>query len=605
MSVWLALVLLWPLLIMLRNGMWLAMEQGGIRRAGPLPELIDAWWLTAPLPALLLALGTVEATLAMEGWLLGGLWQLDEARRPWLAFSALLWFLAGCYARGYLAGEQRRAEAGDGESFRRLVGFTLLWPLTLVGNLLLIVAEDIPSFYLGFAIMTLAAYGLVVHAGHRDARLGGFSYLVMAFFGEALILGGLLWSAGSAEAMTLTELRATIAEAEQGLWMATLLWLGFGVKAGVIGLHAWLPLAHPVAPTPASAVLSGVMVKAGVLGWLSTLPLGVPEAGLAPLGQAMTLLGLAGAFVAAALGVVQRHPKAVLAYSSVSQLGMLASMVGMGLSSPSLWPALLVPVALFAGHHGMTKGALFLGVGISEHPPRLPIWLIWLLLALPAFSLSGALASGLIAKGAMKEALYAGGHTSLVTFLSLAAVGSTVLMTRTLWRQWRERGEDSTSWRSPMSLSWLFAVLAAAAVPFWLPIGEGVAWPPMKDLPGLLWPVALGLVLAGLTLLAAKARQGEARQGEWRFTARLRPGDLWWGYASLASGIAARLGRLGATLEVRRLGIRSALARRERRTIAWLDELTRYERGFVRLAVPLMVAVAVLLFLGFLLAGPG
>ncbi|QHC49315.1 hypothetical protein EKK97_06345 [Billgrantia tianxiuensis] len=112
------------------------------------------------------------------------------------------------------------------------------------------------------------------------------------------------------------------------------------------------------------------------------------------------------------------------------------------------------------------------------------------------------------------------------------------------------------------------------------------------------------MVLAGLTLLAAKARQGEARQGEWRFTACLRPGDLWWGYAALARGIAARLGRLGATLETRRLGIRSALARRERRTVAWLDELTRYERGFVHLAVPLMVAVAVLLFLGFLLAGP-
>ncbi|MFQ3789274.1 complex I subunit 5 family protein [Halomonas sp. A29] len=595
MSLLLPLALLWPWLIMLRNGMWLAMEQGRLRRTRSRPELIDGWWISAPLPALLLALWPGELTLVMDGWLLGGLWQLDGSRRPWLMFSALLWFLAGYYARGYLADEQRCAEAGDTNAFRRLLGFTLLWPLTLIGNLLLIIAEDIPSFYLGFATMTLAAYGLVVHAGHRDARLGGLAYLVMAFLGEALILGGLLWSAGSAGVVTLTELRAAITEAEQGLWMATLLWLGFGVKAGVVGLHVWLPLAHPVAPTPASAVLSGVMVKAGMLGWLSTLPLGNPEAGLVPLGQVITLMGLIGAFSAALLGVAQRHPKAVLAYSSVSQLGMLASLVGIGLSAPALWPALLAPVVLFAGHHGLTKGALFLGVGISEHPPRLPAWLIWLMLALPAFSLSGAFASGLVAKGFMKEALYQGGHSALVTWLSLAAVGSTLLMARALWRQWRERGAHSISWRSPMSLAWLFTVLASASVPLWLPIGEaGVPWPPLKELPGLLWPVALGLALAGLVLIAARAGVGE-----WRITARLRPGDLWWGYAALARRAAVKVGKLGAQLEVRGQRIRARLTEKERRTIAWLDDLARYERGFAHLTVPLMVGIAVLLVLGF------
>ncbi|MCE8016171.1 hypothetical protein HOP62_08785 [Halomonas sp. MCCC 1A17488] len=593
MSLLLAVVPLWPLLVMLYAGLRLALARLGSRRGRPRLELFDAVWLSAPLPALLLALWPGELALSMQSWMLGGLWQLDGARRPWLLFGALLWLLAGWYARGYLAHERRQAGEGDADAVGRLLGFTLLWPLTLAGNLLLILAEDIPSFYLGFVTMTLAAYGLVVHARDRDARLGGLAYIVMALVGEGLILAGLLWSAGSAEALTLSELRAAIVEAEQGPWMATLLWLGFGVKAGVIGLHVWLPLAHPVAPTPASAVLSGVMVKAGVLGWLSTLPLGVPEAGLVRLGEAIVLAGLAGAFVAALLGVTQRQPKAVLAYSSVSQLGMLASLVGVGLAAPALWPALLAPVTLFAAHHGMTKGALFLGVGISEHPPRLPAWLIVTLLSVPALSLGGALTSGLVAKGFIKEALYGSEYAALTSWLSLAAVGSTLLMARALWRQWRGRGEPSLPWRAPMSLAWLGAVLAAVSVPLWLPI-DGAKWPPLKDLPGLLWPVALGLGLAGLVLLAARARSGE-----WGVAARLPAGDLWWGYTALARRVVAGLTRAGAGLVASGQRLRARLVEREHRAIDWLDGLTHAERVFTRLAVPLMVGVAVLLLLGF------
>ncbi|WP_111415559.1 complex I subunit 5 family protein [Billgrantia lactosivorans] len=596
MSLLLALAPLWPLLVMLNAGLRLALalSRSGPRRGRPRLELLDAVWLSAPLPALLLALWPGELALSMQSWMLGGVWQLDAMRRPWLLFAALLWLLAGGYARGYLADERRRARAGEGTARRRLTAFALLWPLTLAGNLLLILAEDIPSFYLGFVTMTLAAYGLVVHAGGREARLGGFSYLVLALVGEGLILMGLLWSAGSAEALTLSGLRTAIAEAEQGLWMATLLWLGFGVKAGVVGLHVWLPLAHPVAPTPASAVLSGVMVKAGVLGWLSTLPLGVVEAGLAPLGGWITGAGLAGAFVAAVLGVCQRHPKAVLAYSSVSQLGMLASLVGVGLSEPSLWPALLAPVTLFAGHHGMTKGALFFGVGVSEHPPRLPAWLIWPLLALPALSLSGALASGLIAKSFMKEVLYESAHAWLLTWLSLAAVGSTLLMARALWRQWRGRGEPCMAWYAPMPLAWLSAVLAAAAVPLWLPFGEaGIPWPAPGDLLGLVWPALVGLTLAGLLLWVAQAGSGR-RPAAPRWPA----GDLWWGYAAAAGWAAAGLARAQAALESRGQRLRARLVEVEHRVIDWLDGLAHAERGFIHFAVPLAVGVTALLLLG-------
>ena len=592
----LILAILWPFVLMLRSPLRLMTEQDALWRPGPRPKLLDGWWASAPLPALALALWPGDATLLMEGWLLGGVWQLDEARRPWLLFSTLLWGLAGIYARGYLIAEQQAAEAGDGDTFRRLTGFALLWPLTLAGNLLLLLAEDIPSFYLGFAVMTFAAYGLVVHADNRDAHLGGRAYLIMALFGEALILGGLLWAAGSAETLTLTGLREGIAGAEQGAWMATVLWLGFGVKAGVVGLHVWLPLAHPVAPTPASAVLSGVMIKAGLVGWLSVLPLGDPAAGLEAPGQLVIVLGLTGALGAALFGITQRHPKAVLAYSSVSQMGMLTTLVGVGLLEPSLGPPLSVAVVLFAAHHGMTKGALFLGIGISEHPPRLPAWLLWPLLALPALSLTGALASGLASKWAFKDVLYEGGHGALVTWLSLAAVGTTLLMTRALWRQWCERGHNLIPWRGTMPLAWLLAIVAAMSVPLWLPVAGGVdaPWPPPDELPGLLWPVGAGLALAGLGLywLVDITRR---RRVVWR----LMPGDLWWLYTVLARYLGAGLTSFADGLERRGSGLRARLVARERRAIAWVDGLTRHERRFRQLAVPLMIGVAVLLLLGF------
>jgi hydrogenase-4 component B len=581
--------LLWPLVLVLRAPLMAALVERGEYRFP-----LDPLWATAPLPALALALLGADGGLSLSAWLLGGAWVLDEPRRVLLAFTALLWTLSGWYARGYLAGDGERATAGNGAAASRLARFAVLWPLTLSGNLLLLMAEDIASFYLGFAVMTFAAYGLVIHAGTRDALLGGRAYLIMAVLGEGLILGGLLWGAGSLGTLTLGGLREGLATAANGVWIGLLLWLGFGVKAGVAGLHLWLPLAHPVAPTPASAVLSGAMVKAGVVGWMVTLPLGLEEtdAGFAWLGRAMLVTGLAGAIGAALVGVCQRHPKAVLAYSSVSQLGMLAALVGTGLAAPALWPALSAAVVLFAAHHGLTKGALFLGVGIGEHPPRLPAWALALLLALPALSLAGALGSGLVTKWAIKAVLYDGGASGLVTWLSLAAVGTTVLMARTLWCQWQgerlARADGLVPLAAPMSLAWLLLVACALTLPLWLPaLGMRPASPPAGELVGLWWPLGAGLAMS---LLVGWLAHRRVLRVTWR---RPPPGDLWW---PLAGGTRrlARGGRAWLTwlAEAKAAWVAWWVAR-EREGVALLDGLSCGEAWLRRHAAVLMMAVAV------------
>jgi NADH:ubiquinone oxidoreductase subunit 5 (subunit L)/multisubunit Na+/H+ antiporter MnhA subunit len=282
----------------------------------------------------------------------------------------------------------------------------------------------------------------------------------------------------------------------------------------------------------------------------------------------------------------------VLAYSSVSQMGMLAALVALGLLQPDSWPALSVLVLFFAAHHGLSKGALFLGVGISEQPPRLPTWLLWTLLTLPVLSLAGALGSGLIAKWGIKKALEAAGEETLAVWLSLAAVGTTLLMARTLWRQWRPWSQHAPMpaadrhLLAPMPLAWLLSVLAALSLPLWFSLLAGrFAWPPLSAIPALLWPLGLGLLLS--LALGWGLRRVATRLSDW-----LPAGDLWWPLAfcgrwlwRLARGLLQGLAILQAAW------IAWWIAR-ERAGLAGLDTLTRAEGWLRRQLALLLLAVA-------------
>lgn len=518
MTLLLLAALLWPLCVA-GNVVW-----QGYRTPVAARRYFTWVWITASWPAFLLAYAG-EAQWIVEAWMLGGDWELNALSRPWLAFTTLLWSLAAVHGRGYFAAEQAKAHAGDHAAERRLMRLALLWPLTFLGNVLLIIAQDIASFYLGFALMTFAAYALVVHSGSQEARLGAKAYLILAVVGEGLILGGFLWAAGTAETLSLQGVREGIAEADQGALMALLLWLGFGVKAGVIGLHVWLPLAHPVAPAPASAVLSGAMIKAGLLGWLNVLPLGFD--GLSPeliqLGRWILVAGLAAAFGAAFYGVWQHHPKAVLAYSSISQMGMLTAMVAMGLVAPGVWPLLLPGLVLFAAHHALAKGALFMGTSISEHMPRWPLPLLFALIALPGVSLTGALAAGMISKWGVKHALYEMEHTLLIMLLTWAAIGTAALVSVCVWRQWQQRHLGGSDAFQPGA--WLVAVIAGLTTPLWLPLPEGsVVLPPVGEWLGIVWPFPVGVLLVVISMYWLR-----------HLSAKRPPaGDLWWLYSVVA-----------------------------------------------------------------------
>jgi hydrogenase-4 component B len=490
----------------------------------------------APVPALLLSVSATPDTSAHLNWLLlGATLGLTEITRVFLLFTAVLWLGAGIHARGYLHDDPQRPR------------FELLWLLTLTGNLLLILAQDVVTFYAGFALMTFAAYGLVVHSGKAEARRAGRVYLVMAVLGEGLILAGILLVVGETAAPMLpllADLPAVIAQSARRDLLIALLFFGFGVKAGLPLLHLWLPLAHPVAPVPASAVLSGAMIKAGLIAWLHFLPIGLVSL---PGWSAFAIgAGLLAAFGAAFVGLHQQQPKTVLAYSSISQMGLITVGVGMALQAPELKPLLVGAIAVYALHHALAKGALFLGVAIARHPGRRVGPLLWVLLALPALALAGVLTSGVVAKIGLKAALgspvnFPGWWDHLPRLLELAAVGTTLILARYLWLIRSESRGD----RAPLSIwfGWGLVLAAGPALVF-LPAHWGLtetASATAYDWVGLGWPVLVGTLLALIGL-------------RWLRPWPIPPGDL---LALIAPGLAA----------IARLRIRASQATKRARSL--------------------------------------
>jgi formate hydrogenlyase subunit 3/multisubunit Na+/H+ antiporter MnhD subunit len=213
-------------------------------------------------PTLTLLLLPYQGAVFELPWLLlGARLGMDAYGLPLMLLAITAWTLAGWHARRTLPAERQPA-------------FFLFWLLTWCGNSCVFLTLDAASFYAAYALMTFSAYGLVVHLGRPEDFRAGRVYLTMAVLGEALLIGGLLLLAAEVGNAPLELAPQLVADALRGPWIAALMLAGFGVKMGLVGLHMWLPLAHPQAPVPASAVLSGVIIKAGLMGWLRFLPLG-------------------------------------------------------------------------------------------------------------------------------------------------------------------------------------------------------------------------------------------------------------------------------------------------------------------------------------------
>jgi hydrogenase-4 component B len=289
---------------------------------------------------------------------------------PWLgahlridalaAFFLVVVNLGGATASLYALGYGRHEEAPS-----RVLPF---YPAYLAAMNLVVLASDAFTFLVSWEFMSLTSWALVI-AHHRDKEnlRAGFVYLLMASFGTLTLLLGFGLLAGPGGNYAFDAMRATHPSSALAALVLILALIGAGSKAGVVPLHAWLPLAHPAAPSQVSALMSGVMTKVAVYGFVRIVfdLLGAPA-----WWWSMVVLAVGG--VTAAIGVLyalmQHDLKRLLAYHTVENIGII--FIGLGLSlafkAEGLeWAAALaLTAALFhVFNHSVFKSLLFFGAG--------------------------------------------------------------------------------------------------------------------------------------------------------------------------------------------------------------------------------------------------
>jgi multicomponent Na+:H+ antiporter subunit A len=444
---------------------------------------MSSWLAIAPFPAFACALFAVhDVPLSFGTRQLRLTFVQDTPGAILLGVAALLWITSGSYASACLRGQPNR---------RR---FAVCWLMALTGCIGVFLAADMVSFYFMLALLTLGAGGLIIHDDTPEAWRAGAVYVGLALLAESLLLPAFIMLAMNAsDGLLIRDAIAVLPTSPQRDLIIALLVAGFGIKAALVPLHFWMPLAYTAAPIPAAAVLSGAVVKASVLGLIRFLPLGTA---MPDWGTALVAAGLLGAFYGVAIGITQKNPKTVLAYSSVSQMGFIVAVIGTGVSAGDDGVALAV--AFYAGHHVMVKGALFLAVGVITAGGARPMWVL-LPAAIVGLGLGGLpLTRGALAKLAVKGPF---GDGFAGTLAMLSAAGTTLLMLYFL-RRLAESAKRDESAPAALVRPWLLMALLSMAVPWMvyeaLPIGT---WQDALS-PYALWELSWPMLLGGVFTLA-------------------------------------------------------------------------------------------------------
>jgi len=302
---------------------------------GPLTEVAHSW--AVPAGSLVAGLDPLSAFFLI----------------PMLALSAL----TAVYGREYLLAYAKRKSLGPPTFF-----FNLL-VASMVG---VVVARDGLLFLFAWEVMTLASYALIVFE-YEDATVqrAGWVYLIAAHIGVACLFAMFLLLGRASGSLQFAAF--TTPTAPTLVFLLAL--VGFGVKAGVVPLHVWLPEAHAAAPSHVSALMSGVLIKMGIYGLLRVMTF-LPFS--SRWGPTLMWLGLAGALVGISLALYQRDLKRVLAYSSIENIGLILLGIGIGLWGASHGYARLAALGFAGGllhvwNHVLMKGLMFLSAGSVLH----------------------------------------------------------------------------------------------------------------------------------------------------------------------------------------------------------------------------------------------
>ena len=281
-------------------------------------------------------------------------------------FFLLLLGAAGAGISIFAAGYFR---AGEGTAPGLLC---LQYHVFLASMVLVVVANDAYLFMVAWETMALSSYFLVT-TQHRipEIRRAGFLYLLIAHVGAISILLCFGVLQGGSWKFTFDAMRGPTLPPAWATVAFLLALLGFGAKAGLVPLHVWLPEAHPAAPSPVSAMMSGLMLKTAVYGVLR-VTFDLLHTGLWWWGALVLGVGLFTALFGAVFAAVQTDMKRLLAYSSIENVGMIFCGIGLAILFRAfdlrLFAALALSAALIhALNHAFFKSLLFLATGSVLH----------------------------------------------------------------------------------------------------------------------------------------------------------------------------------------------------------------------------------------------
>lgn len=235
-------------------------------------------------------------------------------------------------------------------------------------------ASNIFSFLVSWEAMSLISYFLVTSdIEDEKAQRAGFTYATMTHVGTALIVASFMLAYSATGSMDFEGIRAGLIGKPAGLRSAIFLlsFFGFGIKAGIVPLHIWLPRAHPAAPSNISALMSGIMIKTGIYG-IVRIGVDVLGGNVIWWGVLVLVVGALSSVLGVLYALMEHDLKRLLAYHSVENIGIILLGVGAGMIFYSNGQTALAGLALAAGlyhtmNHALFKGLLFIGAGSVLH----------------------------------------------------------------------------------------------------------------------------------------------------------------------------------------------------------------------------------------------
>ena len=292
------------------------------------------------------------ASFSLEGFCgLGLHLRVDGFRSLYACIAAFMWMMSGLFSREYFAHYHNR---------NRYYFFNLM---TLGATLGVFLSDDLYTTFIFFEIMSLTSYTWVAQEETPGAMRAAGTYLAVAVIGGLTTLMGLFLLWHQLGTLSFTGIHEAIAAGSVNVTLPVWLTLvGFAAKAGMFPVHIWLPKAHPVAPAPASALLSGILTKSGVFGLIVICANMMP--GNEAFGNALLVLAVITMFLGALLALFSVDLKRTLACSSMSQIGFIAVGLSMMVLLGEHGSLAAYGTVMHMMNHSLIKLVLFMAAGV-------------------------------------------------------------------------------------------------------------------------------------------------------------------------------------------------------------------------------------------------